>query len=616
MSARATFPVKFARLGIAVSLAVLLAAVGFRLISRRSHPVRAVSENAAPETRTIDRKEGIRHREYKDGKVWDDLRADRFFLGEDGLNHLEGSVEILDHGRAEGRETRISADRVAYNKEMLLFKISGRVKVTAEDLTFESDSIKYDKTAGLYRTDQGGAFTSDRLAGSGRTFVYDEKRNDIGLSGGFLFETSAGPPTSGAARITGDSLVYSRGEKTGRAEGRARLSSADGDGASEVLRFQLSDDGRTFDSMTFEKGAKCVFGGPAGRPGRRAIEAATVRVLSFPGSSRVSVVDAEGGCRMSLAAPPEPGGRIEAAALRLSLGRGGELESWTASGDVRMSMEGKTGDERDLQGESVTYSGKPGLLTVQAGEGGTARLESAESRTEAPAISLETGTGNAVASGGVRCLMKPRPDAAPVGFFSKDASLFVTCRSLKSFGDEHRLRFEGQVRLWQDNRAIQANELDVLESSGEVRARGGVTAGFPFRGRSPSEDSRIEIGGGEMAYSPADRIATFRGGSLVRTQDFQLVAGTVAVRLMEGKKEVQSLIAGGSVVVSHGLYEGRGGEAVYDPGAETVVLTGNPVLVEKGKGSSRGDKLTFRLGDDKILIENKGQGRSITVVKS
>jgi lipopolysaccharide export system protein LptA len=85
---------------------------------------------------------------------------------------------------------------------------------------------------------------------------------------------------------------------------------------------------------------------------------------------------------------------------------------------------------------------------------------------------------------------------------------------------------------------------------------------------------------------------------------------------MEGKKEVQSLIAGGSVVVSHGLYEGRGGEAVYDPGAETVVLTGNPVLVEKGKGSSRGDKLTFRLGDDKILIENKGQGRSITVVKS
>ncbi len=162
MSARTTSPLKFVRLGIALSLAVLLAAVGFRLVSRHPHPVRPVSENTAPETRTVDRKEGIRHREYKDGKVWDDLQADRFFLGEDGLNHLEGSVEILDHGRAEGRETRISADRVAYDKEMVRFKISGRVKVTAGDLTFTSDSIEYDKTAGLYRTDQGGAFTSDR----------------------------------------------------------------------------------------------------------------------------------------------------------------------------------------------------------------------------------------------------------------------------------------------------------------------------------------------------------------------------------------------------------------------------------------------------------------------
>jgi len=31
---------------------------------------------------------------------------------------------------------------------------------------------------------------------------------------------------------------------------------------------------------------------------------------------------------------------------------------------------------------------------------------------------------------------------------------------------------------------------------------------------------------------------------------------------------------------------------------------------------TNGDKLTFRLADDKILIENKGQGRSATDIKS
>ena len=90
----------------------------------------------------------------------------------------------------------------------------------------------------------------------------------------------------------------------------------------------------------------------------------------------------------------------------------------------------------------------------------------------------------------------------------------------------------------------------------------------------------------------------------------------MTVALLEGRKEIKDLRAGGGVVVFLGRYEGRGGDARYDPEDETLVLTGAPVLVEKGQGATRGDKLTFRLADDKILIENKGQGRSITVVKS
>ena len=62
--------------------------------------------------------------------------------------------------------------------------------------------------------------------------------------------------------------------------------------------------------------------------------------------------------------------------------------------------------------------------------------------------------------------------------------------------------------------------------------------------------------------------------------------------------------------------EGRGGEAVYDLKADTVVLTGNPVLVDKEKGVTEGDKLTFHLGDGRITIENKERDRSSTVIKS
>jgi lipopolysaccharide export system protein LptA len=615
MSARTTSAVRFARLGIAAALVVLLAAVAVRFIPRRRPPISHEPGKSVPEAMKVDRKENIRHREFKDGKVWDDLRADRFFLGEDGLNHLEGSVEIIDYGRAEGRETRISAASVAYDKEMIHFRMTGRVKVKAKDLTFESESIEYDKATGLYRTDQGGVLGSDRLAGSGRTFVYDEKRNEVRLSGGFRFEVKAGPPSSGAGTITGDALVYDRSARGGRVDGHSRLSSIEGEGASDFLRFELTDDERFFRSLSFEKGAKCEFKADA-RPRTIAVEAETVRASSFPDSSRISGVEALGNCRMSFDAPPDPGGHLHAADLRLAFDREGEIVNWAASGDVRMSLEGKDGRRRDLGGEAIAYSGKSGLLTVTSQEAGVSRLESDDSWIEAPVISLETRSGDTGASGGVKCLLKPRSAGAPVGFFSKDAPVFVNCRTMKSSGDEGRLHFEGQVKLWQDTGVVQAEELDILEGPGDIRGRGRVNAGFPFRSRGSAEERAVEIGGEEMSFSPADRTVNFKGAGLVRTPDFHLAAGSVAVALVEGKKEVEGLVAGGGVVVSWGLYEGRGSEACYDPEAETLVLTGGPVLVEKGKGASRGDKLTFRLADDKILIENKGQGRSITVVKS
>jgi lipopolysaccharide export system protein LptA len=119
-----------------------------------------------------------------------------------------------------------------------------------------------------------------------------------------------------------------------------------------------------------------------------------------------------------------------------------------------------------------------------------------------------------------------------------------------------------------------------------------------------------------MEYSPADSTASFRVRSFVRIPDARLSADGVVINLSGEPKEVRELRARGGVVFDFERYEGRGAEARYDPEADTLALTGDPVLSEKGRGDSRGDKLTFRLGDGRILIENKGQGRSITVVKS
>jgi lipopolysaccharide export system protein LptA len=78
---------------------------------------------------------------------------------------------------------------------------------------------------------------------------------------------------------------------------------------------------------------------------------------------------------------------------------------------------------------------------------------------------------------------------------------------------------------------------------------------------------------------------------------------------------MQKILAEGKVIIAQQLSEGRGEEAHFDMENETIVLLGNPVLINKDRGRTEGDKLTFFLADDRILVENQGKERSFTVIK-
>ena len=610
-SARGDPLARSVRRGAVALLTFLLAAVLYHFVGRRPRPAPPAPAPSVPAGRAVDRKEGVRYREYEDGRVRVEARADRFFLGDDGRDHLEGSVEVVDHGRADGRPVRITADRAAYDKGMVHFSISGRVAVSGGDLSFATEALDYDQERGFYRAGRGGTFSSDRLTGTGSTFEYSDPSHELRASGGFRLEIEAGPPAGGRAVITGDSLAYSRGAKRGRAEGAVRLGSEDGEGSAAAADFELAPDEGSLRSAVFEGGGRFVSRGGAGG---RVVEARTLRLGCFPGSSRIARVEAEGGARLGLEAPAEPAGAVEAATIGLTLDSKGAVAGWTASGGATANLRKDPDPSYELAGDGLAYSSADGLLTVLPREGETVRLESSGSRIEAPRIVLAEGPDEVSASGGVRCLLKS--GAGAVGFFPPGEAVFAACRVLRSFGRGKAFHLEGEARVWQGSRSVQAAELDVREESGEVRGRVGVLAGFPGPAGRGAGEAGIEAGGEAMAYAPGELTIRFEGRSHVAIPDARLTADTVAVRLAGDGNDVRDLRAAGGVVFVFGRYEGRGREALYDPQAETLVLTGAPVLAEEGRGESRGDKLTFRLADDKILIETKGQGRSITVVKS
>jgi lipopolysaccharide transport protein LptA len=111
-------------------------------------------------------------------------------------------------------------------------------------------------------------------------------------------------------------------------------------------------------------------------------------------------------------------------------------------------------------------------------------------------------------------------------------------------------------------------------------------------------------------------LLTFEQGCWLKSKDVGLNSDRIAVLLREKTAEIQQIEARGKVAITEELREGKGEKALYDLEQETVVLTGNPMIIDKEKGVIEGEKLTFRLGEGRIQVENKDRERSTTVIKS
>jgi lipopolysaccharide export system protein LptA len=608
--------VKFIRLGVGLSLLLLTAAVVAYFAARRPGLGRPVPA-AGPNEPKAGLSEGVRYREYRNGKVRADVRARRSFKGRDGLIHLEEDVEILDYAGGEGPETRITADQVVYNEDMTRFAISGHARVHTPEIDLESPALDYDRRAGVLSTDKGGIFSSGRLAGSAPSITFDGRRNEIRLGRGFRLDFKSGSSSALDLSLSGDSFLYRRNERAGEVEGRARASRGSLEATAGLLKFELTEGEAYFRSMALTKAAKFAQVGPGpGGSGHRSVEAEAVQLDFEPDSFRTSGLVAQGNCRVAVTSSSDPSVRIQAASVRMAFDKQDQLAGLDAAGKVLGTIEGRPGEVSNLEADDFSYAPTSGVLLRHGGDGRSVLLDSEKSRIEAASVRLEPGPANVEASGGVKCLLKPGTRKTAVGFFSAEVPLFITSLTMTSDGKDRRHVFTTAVRIWQDKISVRAGELDISEESGEIRCRGGVTIGFPDSSAAPPDEGRIEVAGQEMAYTPENRTINFEKKAIVRLAGARLQADSVVARLKAGKYEVGFLSGQGSVVINQGRYEGRGEAAAYDPEAGTIILQGHPVLAGKDGETTKADKLTFHRGDGRILIENKGQGRSITVVKS
>jgi lipopolysaccharide transport protein LptA len=606
------------RFSIAAFFLVVLAVIlnNFITQSRRQPKIPVKSDEITPQK--IEKREKVEYLEVEGEKGKIQLRADKHYAGEDGLYHVEGSVEVVFPKRREGKDILLFGDEAVYDKEGTHLLTTGKVRIEHKDLVIESTSLHYETEKELFRCDEGINFSSDRASGHAQRMTYSLQEEKIVLEEKVHLEMKRNEESSLPLIVEANKFEYSRKTKRGTLEGDIRLFHGKSEAYAKFLSFELSSDEEQFKTLFLRGSARASLIEEETENETREIEAEEITLIAFPDIPEIREIQAKDNCTYRLFSSSDEFTEIHSESMKFVLNREGELEEFHAVKNTKMVNQEESSEEQQiLTGEDMFLEGKANILHVKGKGRFGVKVKSSLSEIFAEEADVSLSNNNLEAKGGVKVVLKAQDKEDSVGFFSKKKPVFITAREMRFSDEEKRFFFMDDIKIWQEDNVLRAGEIMLNAETRKILCIEGVKATVPYKpkDKEEEEEERVEISSDVMVFKPEENLVSYRENASLRVKDIKLGARSISVYLKEEKGEMKKIIAQGNVIIEQNFREGRGNEASYDVDEEIIVLLGNPVLIEKDKGLTRGDKLTFYIADDRIAVENKERERSVTVIK-
>ncbi len=656
---------KAVRMALVAVCVALVAAVALSLRRAPATPVSGPSAGAPSKPVTETHQTNGVYRMYKDGKERTTIEYEGL-VGQEGEAMRLRGVTVKSLYVQEGKEgtLTIRSDEAAYNEKQGRVVFRGHVKIeTTDGLQVETDDLTYRSDRGMAKTDGPARYLRKGLTGSSTGVQYDGESGRIAMPAdvAFRIESEDGKPPT---------LIKSRRATLLRSQGLMRFQ---GDVALDQGRDQLrSDDlALSFDPATRLVSSAVASGsvvlktsGADVLPGMQAVAAAGGGMrdlrsrrlfLSFRPDRTLEKTVAQGGARLVLLPGPKqrPERRtIDADVLTFDFDAAGRAEKWRGNKECRMLAEtvgkdpqprlvtanrirGKlnpeTGEtERMDFDENVTFS-RPGDKATSGfaryTQGGSLRLqedpkihqEAGDLQAETIDIIPDTGDVNAVRN--VRHLLRRRTGSVRTGLLSgEDAPTLVTSARFAYTQAKKSALYEDGALLRSGRDEIRAPRLVLEEDAkGARRLIGseGVVSLLHPRASKPGdpEPAAVEGRGKDMVYEEGAGRIVYNGDVTIKQGDISTVSPKATITLTPDGNAVDKLVAGEPVSVEQGIRKATGRRGVYTPADETMVLTGDNVVLVEADRQTRGRSLTFKVGDDTILVDGEEEGRTETILK-
>ncbi len=355
--------------------------------------------------------------------------------------------------------------------------------------------------------------------------------------------------------------------------------------------------------------------------GTLAAERIEAKAIDPPGTF---VVDASS--EVVAAGPTSKGrGHLSCDTLHAIIDPKGIVRDGVATGEVRFDGEGTEGEAADARFTSLDAAGS---VTLRASDARRARLANGKIRIAADSIVSDLRGVKLTAEGRVESTMLPGSDPQPARtspmFTATEAVHFVSA-SLDSMNSGARLLLRGDVRGWQGERTLSADEVEMIQEGELLNAKGRVATRMPREAtRAASEADYVQVAADQLAYRGVARGAEYTGGVRVRQAEGWLEAPRLVAALVDGGpglREVQALDGVRFEYRSPGekgvptTATGDGDRAVYDTASRVLHLYGDkgPATVRStgpNGGTTVGRVLRYELDTGALEVESGERDRA------
>lgn len=624
----------------------------------------AAATPAVPLPEGASRTQDLVLQNFKEGSSGWTLRAGEM-VGKEGEEWRLRQVNLVFTYTQKGEKHQgtIVADEAVLTPTVEKGVFQGHVKLTTDDgAELATDQLVYRGDKKLAKSEVHTDFKRGTLSGSSKGFEYQSDEGRLDLHADVLIRVE--PKGRPALDIKSASAHLVRGETQGTMQFEGGVQVDQGTDRLTTDRFELDfgEDNvvyraRAIDNVVLQTSSAATPGAQAG--GTRHLTCRKLDLWFRPDGSLEGATAVDDAVLTLSPAPKEPPERRKLAAgvLTFKFDEQGSLQSLETLKGTTFSatpVPPNKGAVRTLVCQRLTAevdpaTGQPRLAEFtkdvaftqgkQKATGQRAYFDGAKSElfiSESPqlvdgdqgsdltaqGILVGTRTGDIGANEQVRHVIRnPKAKKGDGGFLGHgEEPLLMTSRFLQYTAKTKVARYWEGALLRTGGDEIRASELrlhDAVNGGRRLEAEGSVISSLQPRtaakGRPPAA---VEARAAKMVYEEAKREVTYEGDVSIKQGDISTRSPRARLLLSADGQKLESLRAGNPVEVAQGARKARGSEGVYTPADETMLLTGEKVVLQDPGQEVEGRSLTFRVGDETILVDGQEQVRTQTIIRS